>query len=659
MRFPSRYVLLVLAPLALGMGCSSRSIFKNSSGESVFSFKKKDKDKDAESTAKAESEKSDSKEKDAKSDKDAKAKDSKSLAAAPKKTDPSKDPLTATKSDPKAKPKDSGTGASSNLLAKARELEQKGDYDGAAKIYREILAEDSKKTDKPTTRTAAASKDNPPKTLAKKSGDTKSKTDSSDPWLDDLEPLPSTSPKAKSPAEKSATGSGSGKTLAGVAAAGAAAPATSKTDWAKRASDPETSQADRVLIENALKTGDVEELDDLADLLDLDETDESKPTNKFAQRDSEKNRTIVKPEVAKAAPPTRDESDAGEGPAWAKNRPAPLAEKSADRSAADEFLPSRVAQSEPAKKEAAPEGAESSADVPWRATRATARASDDTAGFEKPLVKVAAADPIPKEAKPAPVLGERSEVASREGWNTTSLQRLCQDCDPLVVAQVKKLDSKYPDVRKDGIIELTRMGSIARPAGLALRAMLDDTDPMVQAYAAWGLWELENDTLDSVQVLGGLLGNTRPEVVELACYSLASMGSTASEAVPALEELRDTNHGVERLRAAEALIRVRGADERSVDVLSVAIKSNDRQVRWIAANGLGHVRGPQATRAVDTLVLALGDADTEVQAAAALALGGMGEPALKALPKLDEVRESKTPFVREAADSAIKCLSRN
>lgn len=648
MRFPSRYVLLVLAPLALGTGCSSRSIFKNSSGESVFSFKKKD--KEAESTAKSDSKKDDAK------DKDAKAKDSKSLAAAPGKTDPKKDTKTAAKPDPKAKDA-AGTGSSSNLLAKAKELEQKGDYDGAAKIYREILAEDSKKSDKPTTRTAAASKDDQPKTLAKKSGDPKSKTASSDPWLDDLEPLPSTNPKAASPAEKS--GAGSGKTLAGVAAAGAAS-SNSRVDWAKRAADPDTSQSDRVLIEKALKTGDVDELDNLADLLDLDEMEEPKPANKFAQRDAEKSPPAKKPEVAKAAPAaSQDDAEVADAPAWAKNRPAPLGDKPATRSAADELLPSRIAKTEaPDKEPAAPEAAEKS-DAPWRATRATARANDDAAGFEKPLVKVAAADPVPKEAKPAPVLGARAEVASREGWNATSLQRLCQDCDPLVVAQVKKLDSQYPDVRKDGIIELTRMGSIARPAGLALRAMLDDTDPMVQAYAAWGLWELENDTLDSVQVLGGLLGNTRPEVVELACYSLASMGTTASEAVPALEELRDTNHGVERLRAAEALIRVRGADERSVDVLSVAIKSNDRQVRWIAANGLGHVRGPQATRAVDTLILALGDADSEVQAAAALALGGMGEAALKALPKLDELRSSKTAFVRESADSSIKCLSRN
>src|SRR6218665_2651144 len=95
MRFPSRYVLLVLAPLALGTGCSSRSIFKNSSGESVFSFKKKD--KEAESTAKSDSKKDDAK------DKDAKAKASKSLAAAPGKTDPKKDTKTAARPDSKTK----------------------------------------------------------------------------------------------------------------------------------------------------------------------------------------------------------------------------------------------------------------------------------------------------------------------------------------------------------------------------------------------------------------------------------------------------------------------------------------------------------------------------------------------------------------------------
>jgi len=652
MRFPSRYVLLVLAPLALGTGCSSRSIFKSSSGESVFSFKKKD--KETESTAKTDS----AKENDPKS-LAAKDKDPKAVA----KTDPKKDP----KADPKSKEaaKEAPKPNSSSQLAKAQELEKKGDYDGAAKIYREILAEDSKaKSDKAGTRTAAASPQDKPKTLARKTDDAKGKTASSDPWLDDLEPLPSTAPKgAKSPTGNPAASSP--KTLAAAAAAGAAAPPKSKHDWAKRADDPHTSQADRVLIENALKSGDVEELDELADLLDLDEAEDPKPANKFAQREAEKNSAVAKEPppkiVAKTAP--REEAAAEEAsssaPAWAKNRPAATpADKPAVRRELAQSRPGEAAGNAPAAEAPAVPQAAPASEVPWRATRATARAKDDADTFEKPLTRVASAEDVPKETFPTPVLGERSEIASREGWNATSMQRLCQDCDPLVVAQVKKLDSKYPDVRKDGIIELTRMGSIARPAGLALRSMLDDPEPMVQAYAAWGLWELENDTLDSVQVLGGLLGNTRPEVVELACYSLASMGTTASEAVPALEDLRDNSHGVERLRAAEALIRVRGADARSVDVLSVAIKSTDRQVRWIAANGLGHVRGSQATRAVDTLALALGDADPEVQAAAALALGGMGEPALKSLPKLDELRGSKTSFVREAADSAIKCLSR-
>ena len=695
MRFPSRYALLVLAPLALSTGCSSRSMFTNSSGGSAFSLKRK--------TAGEEmiaQEHSSAKKDDKAKDEPAEPK-SKSKASAP---EVAKSKSTAAPEVAKSKTADKPSSAkkpdsANDRLAKAQELEKKGDLDGAAKIYRDILAEDAEPAPKSLARTASVSSDEKPKIVAKKPTDKKS--DSRDPWLDGQAPLPSTSPKA----EKSVAADAAGD----------------RPNWARDKAKTGDAEADRQKVAAAFKKTDQTDLDDLDDLLDFGGPSETKaggnpfaareqgtsqggtksPTgNRVVQRDqpvdllkksqdakpSAEKAVVEKPKEEKfaakkpAAPETVADAeparDSG-APAWARRSatPAPVEapEVSSKKSLAELFAETpkdNVAKasaedSEPAPLEtkAADTAVAKSDDGPvWKSTRDVTRsdAEEKERSFAAPLVR---AEPVRTAEVPAatattPAFGEDRKVPSRAGWNSTSMERLCKDCDPMVRAEASKLDSPNADVRKEGILELARMGSVAQPACVALRAMLDDTDPLVQAYAAWALWELDHETLDSVQVLGGLLANSRPEVVELACYSLGNIGAEAKGAIPALKDLRDQSHGLERLRAAEALIRIQEGDARSVDVLTVAVKSTDRQVRWIAANGLGQVRGKDIDRAIETLLLTLDDSDDEVKAAAALALGGMGAPARKALPKLQGMTTSQTPFVGDAADAAIKCLSR-
>lgn len=705
MRFPSRYALLVLAPLALGAGCSSRSMFTNSSGGSLFSLKRKTAGEEMIAQEHASARKDD------------KAKDepaepkSKSKSAAP---DVAKSKSAAAPEVARSKTADKPSASrtpdsAADRLARAQELEKKGDLDGAAKIYRDILAEDAEPAPpKSLARTASVSSDEKPKIVARKPAD--KKTDSRDPWLDGQEPLPNTSPKAE-------------KTMAAEAAG-------DRPSWARDRAATADADAERQKVAAAFKKTDQTDLDDLDDLLDFGGPSEAKAGgNPFAARDQggsqdstggaktsstgsrvvqrdqpvdllKKSRTekpntekpnaenpiAEKPseetfaskkaassEAVADAEPARDSGT----PAWARRSAAPAPveapEISSKKSLAELFeeTPGKVAANAPADagelvpletKPSEPAVAKSDDGPVWKSTRAArqAESQEKERSFAAPVVR---AEPVrtaevPVAAATTPAFGEERKVASRSGWNSTSMERLCKDCDPMVRAEASKLDSPNADVRKEGILELARMGSIAQPACVALRAMLDDTDPLVQAYAAWALWELDHETLDSVQVLGGLLANSRPEVVELACYSLGNIGPEAKGAIPALRDLRDQSHGLERLRAAEALIRIQESDARSVDVLTVAVKSTDRQVRWIAANGLGQVRGKDIDRAIETLLLTLDDSDDEVKAAAALALGGMGAPARKALPKLQGMTTSQTPFVGDAADAAIKCLSR-
>lgn len=238
-----------------------------------------------------------------------------------------------------------------------------------------------------------------------------------------------------------------------------------------------------------------------------------------------------------------------------------------------------------------------------------------------------------------------------------SLASKCHDCEPIVYAQVVKLDSHDPEVQKEGLDRLADMGRQAHPAAPAIRAKLKDSDRFVQAHAAWAWWQVENDAAASVEALKALLKDSDANVVELACYILGDIGASAGSTVEALTLLRDHSDGTTKIQASEALIRINGVDDKSLKILTTAVKSKDGQVRWSAAVALGRCRGGQSSEAVVTaLTGALKDVDPEVRSAAALSLGGLGKDAEKAKPELQRIASSDTAQVREAAIAALACL---
>lgn len=250
----------------------------------------------------------------------------------------------------------------------------------------------------------------------------------------------------------------------------------------------------------------------------------------------------------------------------------------------------------------------------------------------------------------APVLADEEEQI-RE-----SIALLCKDCEPWVYAQAVKMESENPETRKEGLTHLAEMGPEAHLASLAVRTLLDDADPLVQAHAAWALWEIESEPEETIPVLTELLDHPNSEVVQLACYMLGDIGPQAETSRHSLELLRDHADGSTRIHAAESLIRIGGVDKASLGVLTAAMKSKDSEIRWIAAVALGRCRGDGSRDAVKVLMSALKDIDPEVRSAAALSLGGLGPDAADAKSDLERIARNDDPQVRDAAIAALACL---
>ena len=91
----------------------------------------------------------------------------------------------------------------------------------------------------------------------------------------------------------------------------------------------------------------------------------------------------------------------------------------------------------------------------------------------------------------------------------------------------------------------------------------------------------------------------------------------------------------------------------SVGSLTTALKDKDPNMRYWAAESLGHY-GPEARSAVPDLIQTLQDQDKMVRMGAAYALAEIGPAAAEARPALQEAAKDPEKEVREAATYALK-----
>ncbi len=161
------------------------------------------------------------------------------------------------------------------------------------------------------------------------------------------------------------------------------------------------------------------------------------------------------------------------------------------------------------------------------------------------------------------------------------------------------------------------------------------------------------------ELLSNLIGQLRSdssETVCLAAYQLGQIGPGAIEAASELTELRDTQTGMVRLHATEALSLITPGDVVSVKILSEALRGDDAKCRWVAAMMLGNVSEPLRLEAAEALKTAVDDPNSTVAATACLSLGGLGLHGIMVLPELERASKSSNSEVSEAARIALRSL---
>lgn len=297
--------------------------------------------------------------------------------------------------------------------------------------------------------------------------------------------------------------------------------------------------------------------------------------------------------------------------------------------------------------------------------------ADLTREFPASEPPVTAETVAPETASPATVLAETvpaemvtadtvpAEMVTAQNWAPTRHLNLIELCDELpahIRPLVEKLENVDPVKRIEGLIELGELKREAESAGVAVYALMEDTDPVVAIYAAGTLRQISGDSWSSVHTLISYLEHPEPGIAQLSAYLLGQMGPEAMDAVPALEKVRSTGDSLTALHAAEALTHIAPADSVSVEKLTEALKSGDREVRWFAAVSLGSVTGACETQAAQALKDALQDGEAEVQVAACLSLGGLGANAAIAIPELEKASQSNVEDVKSAAETALACL---
>ncbi len=173
---------------------------------------------------------------------------------------------------------------------------------------------------------------------------------------------------------------------------------------------------------------------------------------------------------------------------------------------------------------------------------------------------------------------------------------------------------------------------------------LKDKDERVQAGAADALGKIGEPALPALQQL---LRSGERRQRRWAAYALGHSGS--KDAIPFLiPAMTDTRDDV-REKAAESLKLLGYSGKDAVRLFMQGLKDSDPAVRFHSAMALGALADPAS---VTALTATLDDANINIKGAACEALGRIGAPSRKAVPRLAALL-SDHPFVMGFAVTAL------
>ncbi len=272
-----------------------------------------------------------------------------------------------------------------------------------------------------------------------------------------------------------------------------------------------------------------------------------------------------------------------------------------------------------------------------------------------------------------------SHVKQNAAW---ALSFFHEDDDEMISNSLQSLlKDKNADVRRAAVFALKRLGSL-QAASTLMEMIKTETNPGVKYEIARTLGALRDrgaaftlsEVLDKekswyvksacVEALGQLGGNIAMNALanvlvtdagevascarDKAAWALAAMGE---KAVPRLSHALRDNEEATRRRAEWALIKI---GTPAVPALASMLRDIHKETRKRAAQALGWIRD---NTAVDALLWTLRDKDPTVAAAAAWALGRIGNP--DAVSTLEDFTHSKNKETRENVVEAIERIKAN
>ena len=312
---------------------------------------------------------------------------------------------------------------------------------------------------------------------------------------------------------------------------------------------------------------------------------------------------------------------------------------------------------------------------------------DDPAAIGKAIRSAESLAVIGAPAVPQLAAALAGEDRDARLWAACILNKIGREAAEAVPALTKALDDDQVKVRLYSARALGHMGAVPRETATALIETLDDQNRGVRHDAAATLLILgrkadalavlrralrdgDADVRRSAALAVGRAGPAgvalMPELVQTlrdkdwsvriyAEKSLGKMGPAAGEAVPRLvSQLKSARWMPEIEACLEALRDIGPTVEGVVPALVWALTHDDKNARPHAAVALGRVR---AAEAVPDLIAALDDSYATTRMCSARALGEIGPPARRAIPRLTKLaRDDEDGLTREVAQKALKKL---